>query len=168
MAKPTIRTLGKATAIAFFLALSACAEQTEMKSTSINTAEWSAGVLDQGRVIEGANRTLIMSGQVSLTPDADAPFGVVVKHPGDMRAQFQETLNNIDLVLADAGMTHDDIIHMRFFVTDMEAGLGSFDVFMAWLGESDNRPPQSFIGVNELFLPELMIEIEATAATGGD
>lgn len=149
------------------LAVSACTDSRPMTSTSINHTEWSKGILDQGRVIEGAKRTLVLSGQVSLTPDADAPFGVVVKHPNDMRAQFQESLNNIDEVLERAGMTRDDIIHMRFFVTDMQAGLEHYEVFLEWLGESENRPPQSLIGISELFLPELMIEIEATAATGG-
>ena len=151
---------------ATFVGAAGCDAQQPMTSTSINHTAWSEGILDQGRVIEGAARTLMMSGQVSLEEDPSAPFGVVVKHPGDMRAQFQEALNNIDEVLEQAGMTKDDIVQMHFYVTDMQAALNDFDVFTEWLGESPNRPPQSLIGINELFLPGLLIEIEATAATG--
>lgn len=136
-----------------------------MRTTSVNPTTWAREIMDQGRVIEGEGRTLVTSGQVSLEEDASRPFGVRPKHPGDMRAQFAEALASIDAILADAGMGREDIVHMRFFVTDMQAGLGSFDVFMDWIGTTDNRPPQSFIGVAELVMPELMIEIEATAAT---
>jgi enamine deaminase RidA (YjgF/YER057c/UK114 family) len=154
--------------MALVAVISACAERpAAMTTTTINPTPWSEGILDQARVIEGGQRVLIMSGQVSVSPDPDAPLGIVAKHPNDMRAQFQEALSNVDVLLAEAGMTRDDIVHMRFNVTDMEAGLSNFDVFLEWLGESENRPPQSFIGVNALVLPELMIEIEVTAVSGG-
>ncbi len=129
----------------------------------INPTAWSEGILDQAIVVSGGSRTVLIAGQVSLQDDADAPFGVVAKHPGDMAAQLGEALANIDALLAEAGMTRENIVHMRFFVTDMQAGLESFHVYVEWWGESDHRPPQSFIGINELFLPGLMVEVEATA-----
>ncbi len=148
-------------------AIAACTQPPRaMSTTRINPTPWSEGILDQARVIEGGQRLLIMSGQVSVSPDPSAPLGIVAKYPNDMRAQFQEALNNVDVLLAAAGMTKDDIVHMRFSVTDMEAGLSNFDVFTQWLGESENQPPQSFIGVDALVLPELMIEIEVIAVSG--
>lgn len=123
-------------------------------------------MLDQGRVIEGHKRVLIISGQASLEEDESARYGVRVKHPGDIRAQFQETLNNVGLVLAEGGMTVNDLIQLRFFVMDMEQAPNCSDIVLGWYGESDNRPPMSFIGVNALFLPGLLVEVEGMAATG--
>ena len=134
-----------------------------MKCTPINPTDWAKSFLEHGDVVEGATRILTLSGQVSVIEDADAAFGVVAKHPNDMRAQMQDVFAGIDTILEQAGMTRRDLIHMRFFVTDMKAGLGNADVMMEWLG--DLRPPQSFIGFSELFLPGLVIEIEVTAAT---
>ena len=149
---------------AIVISIAGCTRPQEMSVTKINSTAWSEGVLDQGWVVDGARRTLVMSGQVSLEPDANAPFGVVAKHPNVMRSQFEEALAGVDTVLQEAGMTRDDVIHMRFFVTDMDAALANYDVFLNWMGENGNRPPQTLIGISALFLPDLMIEIEATAA----
>ncbi|MCP4305219.1 MAG: RidA family protein, partial [bacterium] len=130
--------------------------------TAINPTTWAKGIYNQGEVIEGYNRLLNIAGQVSVQDDADAPFGVVAKHPGDMRAQMTEVLANIDAVLDGAGMGRENLTSLTFYVTDMDAGLGNFDVFMEWIG--DHRPPQSFIGVSAIALEGLVLEIEATAA----
>lgn len=122
-------------------------------------------MLDQGRVIEGANKTLLVSGQVSIQEDAGSRFGVVAKYPNDIRRQFEEALSNVEQVVVAAGMTKSDIMHMRFFVTDMKVGAECGDIVLAWWEDSLNRPPMSFLGINELFLPGLMVEIEATAMT---
>jgi len=136
-----------------------------MKSKSLHSEDWGVGILDQGRLIEGHKRVLVLAGQVSVQEDSSGFLGLAAKHPNKMRLQFREALSKIQKLLEQANMTVDDIIHMRYFVTDMEAGLKHCDVVLEWFGDSDNRPPQSFIGVNELFVPNLMIEIEATAAT---
>ncbi len=133
-----------------------------MTRTAVNPTAWAKDLFNQGEVIEGATRVLHIAGQVSLQEDADAPFGVVPKHPGDMRAQMAEALAGIDAVLEGAGMGRADLTFLRFFVTDMEAGLTNFDLFLDWIGEA--RPPQAFLGVNALVMEGLVIEIEATAA----
>lgn len=133
-----------------------------MKRTAINPTDWAKGIYNQGEVIEGHSRKLEIAGQVSVMADANAPFGVVAKHPGNMRAQMGEVLANIDAVLEGAGMGRKNLTRLTFFVTDMDEGLANFDVFTEWIGEA--RPPQSFIGVSRLALDGLVIEIEAQAA----
>ncbi len=133
-----------------------------MNRTAINPVTWAENIYNQGEVIQGISRHLSIAGQVSVQPDADAPFGVVAKHPGDMRMQMAEVLANISTVLDGAGMTPADLTHLTFYVTDNNAGLSNFDVFMEWVG--DARPPQSFITVSGLALEGLVIEISATAA----
>lgn len=132
--------------------------------TPVNPTPWAMEFYNQGEVVSGVTRTLRIAGQVSVVDDPGSVWGVKASKPGDMRDQMAGALEAIDAVLEGAGMTRDNLVHMQFFVTDMEAGLGAVDILMDWLGE--RRPPQSFIGVSALFMPELVIEIEATAVAG--
>ena len=39
-----------------------------------------------------------------------------------------------------------------------------FDAYMAWIEPAGIHPPQSLLGVNRLVFPDLLVEIEVTAA----
>jgi enamine deaminase RidA (YjgF/YER057c/UK114 family) len=143
------------------IASAAIAEDGTMKTTNVNPFSWAEGIYNQGRVITGETRTLITAGQVSWKDDPDHPLTISEAHPGDMRAQWLRAFESLDAVLADADMGRENIQHIKFYVTDVEAAMANMDVMIDYLG--DNRPPQSLIGVQALALPELMIEIEAIA-----
>ena len=129
--------------------------------TPVNPVEWATEYYNQGEVISGATKTLRIAGQVSVVPDPGSEWGVKPSKPGDMRDQMAGALAAIDGVLKGAGMSRENLAHLQFFVTDMQAGLGAVDILMDWLGPC--RPPQSFIGVSELFMDGLVIEIEGSA-----
>ena len=136
-----------------------------MKRTSVNPTEWGLQFsMDQGELVEGASRMLHCSGQISVRPDPDAELGVAVVAPGDVRGQMEQALSNIDDILARAGMTRKKIVRLQFFTADIDAYLGNYNVYANWISEAGTRPPQSLIGIQRLILPELLIEIEATAA----
>ena len=132
-----------------------------LKRVPVNPVDWATEYYNQGEVISGATRTLRIAGQVSVVPDPGSVWGVKPSKPDDMRDQMAGALAAIDAVLKGAGMSRENLAHMQFFVTDMQAGLGAVDILMDWLGPC--RPPQSFIGVSELFMDGLVIEIEGTA-----
>lgn len=132
-----------------------------MQFTAVNPTRWAEGMFDQGRVITGQPRTLVTAGQVAVVEDSASPIGVSPAHPGEFRPQFVAALDAVDQVIQEAGMTRDDIQHMKFYVTDMEAAMANLDVMFEWLG--DNRPPQALIGVKDLAMPGLVVEIEAAA-----
>lgn len=79
------------------------------------------------------------------------------------RGQIQSALDNIDAILAEAGMSRSNLLSLRFFTTDIDAYLQNYDVYAQWIGEAGIMPPQMLHGIDRLVLPELMIEIEATA-----
>lgn len=136
-----------------------------MKRQSINPFDWGlAFSMDQGEIIEGATRHLNTSGQVSVKPDADAEMGFTVVAPNEIRGQMEYALSNIDAVLDKAGMSRKNVTSLRFFTTDVDGFLQNYDVYAGWIGEAGTRPPQSLIGVQRLVMPELLVEIEATAA----
>jgi enamine deaminase RidA (YjgF/YER057c/UK114 family) len=136
-----------------------------MKRTSINPTHWGlAFLMDQGEVVEGATRTLRCSGQVSLHDDPEAENGFAVTHPGDMRAQIQDALGHLDALLESAGMTRANIVNLRFYATDVDAYLANYDLYAEWIGPAGIRPPQTVLGVAQLAVTGLMIEIEMEAA----
>jgi enamine deaminase RidA (YjgF/YER057c/UK114 family) len=120
--------------------------------------------MDQGEVVEGATRALRCSGQVSLHDDPEAENGFAVTHPGDMHAQIQDALGHLDSLLEGAGMTRSNIVSLRFFTTDVDAFLANFDVYTEWIAPAGIRPPQTVLGITQLAVTGLLIEIEMEAA----
>lgn len=136
-----------------------------MKRTSVNPTDWGLAYnMDQGEIVEGAVRHLRLSGQVALVPDPESELGVSVEHPQDIAGQMTSALANIDAVLDNAGMGRENIVHMRFFTTDIDGFLANYGIYADWISAAGITPPQSLLGVQRLVLPELVVEIEAEAA----
>jgi enamine deaminase RidA (YjgF/YER057c/UK114 family) len=136
-----------------------------MQRTPANPTDWSlAFAMNQGEVYEGATRHLRTSGQVAVEPDADSELGVAVVAPGDIGGQMSAALANVDAVLSEAGMERSDITHLQFFTTDIDGFLENYAVYAEWIGSAGVMPPQSLLGVARLVMPDLMVEIEVSAA----
>lgn len=136
-----------------------------MKRVSINPSDWGKGFfLDQGEVVEGDVKRLRCSGQTSIVQDPESPVGVSVVSPNDVREQLKNSLANVDAVLDEAGMTRSDIVFIRFYSTDADSFLQNYDVYAGWIADANITPPQTFIGVDRLILPGLVVEIEVEAA----
>ena len=137
-----------------------------MKRESINPPnDWGElYMMDQGQIISNTKRTLYLSGQVALETDPDSPMGVKVIHEGNMRKQLTHVLGKIDTLLSKADMKRENIVFVRFYSTDNNAFLDNYDVYADWIGEAGIKPPQTDIGVNELAISGLLIEVEIVAA----
>jgi enamine deaminase RidA (YjgF/YER057c/UK114 family) len=112
----------------------------------------------QANVITGADRLVICAGQTSVDDDG-TPI-----HAGDMRAQVAQTLDNLETVLRDAGASLGDVVRLTYYVTDLKAFGGARDVLRERLQAAGCRPAATLLVISGLAMPELMIEIEATAA----
>ncbi len=120
--------------------------------------------MHQGELISETQRTLYLAGQVALEADPDSEFGVSIVHEGDMRGQLAYSLGLIDGLLDQAGLSRENIVFVRFYSVDTAAFLENYDVYATWIAEAGISPPQSDIGVAELAIPGLLIEVEAVAA----
>ena len=111
----------------------------------------------QANEIRGGERTVICAGQTSV--DADGrPI-----HEGDMSAQMAQSLDNLETVLRDAGMSLADVVRLTYYTTDVDAWLQSAGTFGPRLAAAGCRPASTLLGVSSLAFPELLVEIEATA-----
>lgn len=83
----------------------------------------------------------------------------------DFDAQAAQVMANIEELLVEAGASLDSIVKVTIYLTDMS----NFEKIMA-LREQYFTPPypaDTIVEVKSLALPELMIEIDATALTKG-
>jgi enamine deaminase RidA (YjgF/YER057c/UK114 family) len=126
-----------------------------MKTTPINPTSFSVGLgFDQAQLVEGHRRMLVCSGQDSV--DAEGS----VQHPGDMAAQLGLALDNLEAVLAGAGMTLANVVRLTVYTTDMN------ELLKSWGTLTDRfatRFATSLLGVTQLPAPQLVVMLEATA-----
>jgi 2-iminobutanoate/2-iminopropanoate deaminase len=105
--------------------------------------------------VSGSGKIVYTAGQ--LARDADG--NCVGK--GDMRAQMEQTFQNLDRCLKAAGATWADVVKTNTFVTDFDEFQKCADIRMRYLGVA--TPTSTTVGVTRLAGPDFMIEIEAVA-----
>jgi enamine deaminase RidA (YjgF/YER057c/UK114 family) len=128
-----------------------------MKRTSINPVSWSTQLgFDQAQLIEGHQRLLVCSGQ-------DAVADGSPQHPGDMAAQIELALDNLEAILAGAGMTLGNVVRLNAYATDMDELLKHWATLTDRFGKSEDRFATTLLGVAQLPAPELLVMLEATA-----
>ncbi len=108
------------------------------------------------------SRHIQVAGQIARDAEAN-PIAT-----GDLTGQVAQALRNTARGLAGAGATFSDVVRLRFFVTRWHPD--KMDDFMAGiervadeLGIPRPLPPVSLIGVDYLFEPDVLVEVEAFA-----
>ncbi len=129
-----------------------------MERTAVNPWTWSLNFgFNQGEVVDGATRVLFCAGQTSVDGDGTP------QHAGDMAAQIGLAADNLQAVLAQAGMGLANVVRLNFYTTDVDAFIANAAVLGERTGAAGVAPPGTLLGVARLAFPELMIELEATA-----
>ena len=105
--------------------------------------------------VSGSGKIVYTAGQLARDIDGNC----VGK--GDMRAQMEQTFQNLDRCLKAAGATWADVVKTNTFVTDYEAFSQCRDVRMRYLGVA--TPTSTTIEISRLAQPEAMVEIELVA-----
>lgn len=131
-----------------------------MQRTAINPWDWSLKFgYNQAEIVEGVARHLYCAGQTAVDETGNP------SHPGDMRGQIGQALDNLEAVLTKAEMGLADVVRLVLYTTDVDAALQNFDLIGARFGVAGCTPPMTLLGVTRLAIPGLLFEIEATAAT---
>jgi enamine deaminase RidA (YjgF/YER057c/UK114 family) len=127
-----------------------------LRTKAVNPWTWQDALgFSQAFEVSGAGRALFCSGQASVDAQGK-PL-----HARDMAKQLAQAFDNLEAVLAKAGMSLANVVRLNYYTTDMPAFLAATPQVMARLG--DTKPPGTLLGVAALFHPDLVIEIEATA-----
>jgi enamine deaminase RidA (YjgF/YER057c/UK114 family) len=127
-----------------------------MQRTPINPHSWTVALgFDQAQLIEGHQRLLVCSGQDAVDADG-AP-----QHPGDMAAQLELALDNLEAIVAAADMTLGNIVRLNVYTTDVDELIAQhFPRITHRFG--DSRYATSVLGVAHL-PAGFLVMLEATA-----
>lgn len=107
-----------------------------------------------------AGDTLYIAGQVAVAPDGDV-VGV-----DDIDAQVGQVWGNLTAVLAYAGGSVEDIVKITVFTTDI-AYRPAIAAARDSVFPNGRYPASTFLVVQSLARPELLVEIEAIAVLTG-
>jgi len=127
-----------------------------MERRVINPWKWQDNLgFVQANEVTDARRLLICSGQTSVDENG-APM-----HAGDMAAQFNKAIDNVETVLKAAGMDLTNIVKITVYTTDVDAFIGASMANQARI--AGMKFASTLIGVTRLAFPALMVELEVTA-----
>ena len=108
-------------------------------------------------VIPLGERTLLMlAGQVAWDDDHRIVGG------DDLRAQTRRVMDLIGQVLAAHGATFADVVNLRTFLTDISR-IREYGEVRAEYFPGLPAPTSTTVEVSSLFMPDALIEVEATA-----
>ena len=129
-----------------------------IERTAVNPWPWSVQMgFNQGELVVGHRRVLFCAGQTAMSAEGQP------QHPGDMGAQLAMALDNLEAVLAGAGMSLGNVVRLNIYTTDVDAFLASYGMMGERLGAAGVMPPGTLLGISRLAFPGLMVELEATA-----
>jgi enamine deaminase RidA (YjgF/YER057c/UK114 family) len=83
-------------------------------------------------------------------------------HAGDMARQLTQALDNLEAVLGQAGLGLENLVRLNYYTTDVDAFMGAFGVLEERLTKVETPPAATLLGVQRLFHPDIMVELEAT------
>jgi 2-iminobutanoate/2-iminopropanoate deaminase len=101
-----------------------------------------------------ADGTLYVSGQIGQDLKSKAI-------PADFETEMKTCLDNIGIVLRDAGMTYKNVISVQVYLTDMDLFANMNSVYAKYFAEP--RPARTTVGVVRLASPKAHVEITVTA-----
>ena len=134
-----------------------------MNTTTINPWTWNdQHGYSQGVLVAEPRRTLYAAGQGSIDADGN------LVHEGDVAGQASLTMDNVETVLAAAGMTLADVVRYDIYTTDLET------YFVQGHGAVVGRFAQAGVvpaggiatQVSALAVPGMQVEIVVIACSG--
>ncbi|MGV9770608.1 RidA family protein [Streptosporangium sp. NPDC003464] len=129
-----------------------------MERTAVNPWAWSVEMgYNQGEIVSGHTRTLYCSGQTAMSGDGKP------RHADDMAVQLALSLDNLEAVLGEAGMSLANLVRLNVYTTDVDRLFEHYGVLASRLGAAGVAPSTTMLGVTRLAIPDLMVELEGTA-----
>lgn len=129
-----------------------------MDAKAVNPWRWQDQFgFSQAVDVHNAERVLFCAGQTSVDSEGH------VLHAGDMAAQLTQAFDNLETVLARAGLTMTSVVRLNYYVTDIPAFFAAAPIVGNRLKDVGCKPSGTLLGVSSLFHPDALVEIEATA-----
>jgi enamine deaminase RidA (YjgF/YER057c/UK114 family) len=111
----------------------------------------------QAVVVTGNVKTVYVGGQNAV----DAAGKVVGK--GDIKAQTEQVLMNVETVLAAGGAKLEQVVKWNVYIVQGQSPLPGFEAFRRAWGNRPNPPIVTVVFVAGLANPDFLVEIDAVA-----
>jgi enamine deaminase RidA (YjgF/YER057c/UK114 family) len=108
-----------------------------------------------------AGDTVYLRGQIGQNLDTSESVGI-----GDVEAQAEQAMANIDQLLREAGSGLADIVKVVVYLVDARYREPVYRVMGRWL--KGVHPVSTGVVVSALARPEWLVEIDATAVISGE
>jgi enamine deaminase RidA (YjgF/YER057c/UK114 family) len=108
-----------------------------------------------------AGDTVYLRGQIGQDLETSESVGI-----GDVEAQAEQAMANIEMLLKEAGGTLEHIVKVVVYITDPRFREPVYRVMGRWL--EGVYPVSTGLVVSALARPEWLVEIDATAVLGGE
>jgi len=132
---------------------------TTLKKKIINPWTWQDKFgFVQANEITDARRMLFTAGIVSVDEEGN------LLHKGNMEKQIDQIIDNLVILFKQANFKLSDVIRFTYYTTDVQVFAEEAPVLIKRLNKAGCKPATSLIGVNSLFHPDCVVEIEAIAA----
>ena len=129
-----------------------------VERTAVNPVTWSVEMgFNQGEMVSGHTRTLYCSGQTAMSGDGKP------QHAGDTAAQLALSLDNLETILGESGMSVVNLVRLNVYTTDVDLLFQHYGVLAARLGAVGVAPTTTMLGVTRLAIPGQLVELEGTA-----
>jgi enamine deaminase RidA (YjgF/YER057c/UK114 family) len=126
--------------------------------TAINPVSWSQQLgFDQAQLVEGQQRQLFLSGQDAVDANGNP------HHEGDMAAQLEMSIDNLEAILTAADMTLANVVRLNAYTTDFDELLKHWATVTGRFENSEGGFATTLLGVSRLPAPGLLVMLEATA-----
>jgi len=126
--------------------------------TPINPVSWSRQLgFDQAQLVEGQQRQLFVSGQDAVDAHGNP------QHEGDMAAQLETSVDNLEAILAGADMSLANVVRLNAYTTDFDELLKNWGTLTGRFDNGEGGFATTLLGVSRLPAPGLLVMLEATA-----
>lgn len=113
------------------------------------------GIYVHGTQISAPKTLICLSGQIGVSPDGETREG--------FEQQCYQAMNNVEALLADAGLGTADILRVIYYVTEAKY-LPALSKARQARWNQGQAPAVTTLVVAGLAAPDLLVEIEVTAA----
>ena len=131
-----------------------------MSKQVIRTDKAPAPVGPYNQAIATSGQMLFVAGQIPLDPQSGNIVG-----EGDITAQTQQVMVNIEAILTEAGASWNDVVKTSVFLTDLANFSSMNQVYAKYLLE-DTAPARACVEVSRL-PKDVLVEIECIAVIDG-
>jgi reactive intermediate/imine deaminase len=131
-----------------------------MSKKVIRTDKAPAPVGPYNQAIATSGQMLFVAGQVPLEPQSGKIVG-----EGDITAQTQQVMANIEAILTEAGANWDNVVKTSVFLTDL-ANFTAMNQVYAEYFEAKTAPARACVEVSRL-PKDVLVEIECIAVIDG-